>query len=331
MKEAPHIPETMQAIAINDGRLVVERRPVPVPQRGEVLIKVTAAGVNRPDLLQRQGRYPPPPGVTDIPGLEVAGRVIATGPSVPGARVGFDVVALLSGGGYAEYAVTSAQQCLSMPKNLGPIAAAGIPETFFTVWSNMVMRGKLEYGQRILIHGGASGIGTTAIQMAQALGAIVYTTAGNDDKCRAAEKLGAVRAINYKTEDFAAIIMKETRDKGVDMILDIVGASYMKQHLDILAPDGKLITIAVQGGAKAEIDLFKIMSKRLTLTGTTLRPQAAAAKAAIAKDLKRRVWPMIQRQKILPVIDRVFPLHDAQAAHDYLEAGQHFGKVILKI
>lgn len=331
MKDPVSIPETMQAVVIRDQRLVIEERPVPIPQRGEVLIKVAASGINRPDILQRKGLYPPPPGVTDIPGLEVAGRVIATGPGVPGARVGFDVVALLAGGGYAEYAVAPAQQCLSMPKNLGPIAAAGIPETFFTVWSNMVMRGRLEYGQRVLIHGGASGIGTTAIQMANALGAKVYTTAGTDDKCRAAEKLGAIRAVNYNTEDFAAVMLKETKEKGIDLILDIVGASYLKQHLNILAPDGKLVSIAVQGGAKAEIDIFKIMSKRLTLTGTTLRPQSVTAKAVIAKDLKRRVWPMIQRQKILPVIDRVFALADAQAAHDYLEAGNHFGKIILKI
>lgn len=325
------IPATMRAIEIRDKKLVSATRAVPVPARGEVLIRVAAAGVNRPDIMQRQGLYPPPAGVTDIPGLEVAGEIVAIGAGVVSLRTGQEVAALVSGGGYAEYCTAPALQTLVIPKNIGVIAAAGTPETFFTVWSNIAIRAKLKKRESILIHGGASGIGTTAIQVARALGATVYVTAGTDDKCRACEKLGAKAAINYRSEDFTARIAALTKGAGVDVILDMVGGDYMARNIDCLAPDGRLVNIAVQGGRRAEVDIFKIMSKRLTITGSTLRPQSPAQKAAIAKDIKRRLWPMLRRQRVLPVIDRVFALDDAQTAHDYLEAGQHFGKVILKV
>lgn len=331
MTETETIPAMMKAVEIRDKKLVLTERPVPVPERGEVLIRVQAAGINRPDLMQRKGLYPPPPGVTDIPGLEIAGEIVSVGKGVISLRAGQEVCALVAGGGYAEYCVAPALQTLVIPKNIGVIAAAGIPETFFTVWSNLVMRGNIKKNDRVLIHGGASGIGTAAIQVARARGATVYTTAGTDEKCRAAEKLGAARAVNYRTEDFQTIIMKETKDRGVDLILDMIGGDYVPKHLDLLAPDGCHVSIAIQGGRKTEIDLFKIMSKRLTLTGSTLRPQTPAAKALIAKAIKKTLWPMIRRQRIMPVIDRVFPLAEAQQAHDYLEAGSHFGKIILRI
>ena len=321
----------MTVIAIAEQKLVTETRPVPNPRAGEVLVRVRAAGVNRPDLLQRRGLYPPPAGVTDIPGLEISGDVVAIGSSVAGIKVGQKICALVAGGGYAEYCLVPAVQCLPLPKNLGWIAAAGIPETFFTVWTNLFDHGKLKKGDRVLIHGGASGIGTTAIQFARGFGAKVYVTAGTDDKCTACRKLGAHVAINYKNQDFEKEIMAATDDKGVDLILDMVGGDYIGRNLKILAPEGRHVSIAMQRGRTAEVDIFQIMSKRLIVTGSTLRPQSVSAKGKIAKALKKHVWPLVTRKRITPVVDQVFGLEDAQAAHDYLEAGKHFGKVILRV
>lgn len=331
VKKAPDLPQTMTAAIIRDQKLVTAEVPVPMPRAGEVLVRVRAAGVNRPDLLQRRGLYPPPEGVTDIPGLEISGDVVMTGSGVSGIKTGQKICALVAGGGYAEYCVVPAVQCLPLPKNLGWIAAAGIPETFFTVWTNLFERGGLQKGERVLVHGGASGIGTTAIQMARAFGAKVYVTAGSDDKCAACLKLGATRAINYKTAAFDEEILCETDGKGVDVILDMVGGDYIPRNLKILAPGGRHVSIAMQRGRSAEIDIFQIMSKRLVMTGSTLRPQSTAAKGKIAKALKKNVWPFIARKRITPVIDRIYALSEAQAAHDYLEAGQHFGKVILRV
>lgn len=321
----------MTVAAVRELKLVTETRPVPQPDAGEVLVRVRAAGVNRPDLLQRRGLYPPPQGITDIPGLEISGEIVALGARVTGMRTGQKICALIAGGGYAEYCVVPAAQCLPLPKNLGWIAAAGIPETFFTVWHNVFDHGKLKKGERILIHGGASGVGTTAIQLAKAFGAKVYVTAGTDEKCNACLKLGAAAAINYRKQDFATEIPQLTENKGVDVVLDMIGGDYINRNLKILAPEGRHVSIAMQRGRTAEIDIFQIMSKRLILTGSTLRPQTVVAKGKIAKALKKNVWPFITRKRITPVVDQVFGLEDAQAAHDYLEGGRHFGKVILRV
>jgi NADPH:quinone reductase len=331
VKKSIALPATMTVVAIAEQKLVTETRPVPSPRAGEVLVRVRAAGVNRPDLLQRRGLYPPPAGVTDIPGLEISGDVVAIGNSVAGIKTGQKICALVAGGGYAEYCIVPAVQCLPLPKNLGWIAAAGIPETFFTVWTNLFDHGKLKKGDRVLIHGGASGIGTTAIQFARGFGAKVYVTAGTDDKCTACRKLGAHVAINYKNQDFEKEIMAATDDKGVDLILDMVGGDYIGRNLKILAPEGRHVSIAMQRGRTADVDIFQIMSKRLIMTGSTLRPQSVSAKGKIAKALKKHVWPLVTRKRITPVVDQVFGLEDAQAAHDYLEAGKHFGKVILRV
>ncbi len=331
VKKTPELPQTMTAAVIRDQNLVTAEVPLPLPRAGEVLVRVRAAGVNRPDLLQRRGLYPPPEGVTDIPGLEISGDVVMTGSGVSGIKTGQKICALVAGGGYAEYCTVPAVQCLPLPKSLGWIAAAGIPETFFTVWTNLFERGALQKGERVLIHGGASGIGTTAIQMARAFGAKVYVTAGSDEKCAACLKLGAMKAINYKTEAFDAEILRETGGKGVDVILDMVGGDYIPRNLKILSPEGRHVSIAMQRGRSAEVDILQIMSKRLVMTGSTLRPQSAAAKGKIAKALKKNVWPFIARKRITPVIDRIYSLAEAQAAHDYLEAGAHFGKVILRV
>lgn len=331
MKKPAELPAEMKATIIREQKLMVENVPLPLPKAGEILVRVRAAGVNRPDLLQRRGLYPPPAGVTDIPGLEISGDVVLLGSGVTNIKTGQKICALVAGGGYAEYCTVPAVQCLPLPKNLGWLAAAGIPETFFTVWTNLFDRGKLTKGDRVLIHGGASGIGTTAIQMAKAFGAKVYVTAGTASKCAACLKLGAHRAINYKTQDFAAEIMRETDGKGVDIILDMVGGDYIPRNLEILAPAGRHVSIAMQRGRTAEINIFQIMSKGLILTGSTLRPQNTSAKGKIAKALKKNIWPFIARKRITPVIDRIYSLDEAQAAHDYLEAGQHFGKVILRV
>jgi putative PIG3 family NAD(P)H quinone oxidoreductase len=332
-KPAPKktIPQTMKAVAIVSQRLELAEIPVPKPAAGEVLVRVNAAGVNRPDLLQRKGLYPPPAGITETPGLEIAGDIVALGKGVKGWKKGDALCALVSGGGYAEYCVVPAAQCLPIPKGLDYTQAAGLPETFFTVWTNLFDRGQLKKGERVLIHGGASGIGTTAIQVAKAFGAKVYVTAGSDDKCKQCLKLGATLAINYRTRDFVAEILQATESEGVDVILDMIGGDYLPRNLKVLGVYGRHVSIAMQRGRNAEVDIFQVMSKRLTLTGSTLRPQGVAVKGAIAKALLKNVWPLISKKKIRPVVDRVFDLHDAQAAHDYLEAGAHFGKVILTV
>lgn len=324
------LPAEMRAITIESQKLVVAARPVPKPGRGEVLVRVRAAGINRPDLLQRKGLYPPPPGVTDIPGLEIAGEIVTLGRGVKGLRRGQDVCALVAGGGYAEYCAVPAPQCLPIPKGLNFLQAASLPETFFTVWTNLFDRGQLKKGESLLIHGGASGIGTTAIQIAKAFGAKVAVTAGTDEKCKACLKLGARFAINYRTQDFVAEIGNVFAG-GVDVILDMVGGDYLQRNLRALAPYGRHVSIAMQHGRNAEIDLFQVMSKRLVLTGSTLRPQSVAVKGGIAKALKKNVWPLIAHKKIRPVVDRVFALDEAQNAHDYLESGHHVGKIVLRV
>ena len=320
--------------------LRVASRPDPTPGPGEVLIKVHAAGVNRPDLMQRQGLYPPPKGSTDIPGLEVAGKIAALGPDdehgAPAAAsgrpwaIGDAVCALVAGGGYAELCTAPGVQCLRLPAGLQMHDAAAIPETFFTVWSNVVDRGRLASGEWLLVHGGSSGIGTTAIQIATARGAKVIVTAGSAEKCRACESLGAVRAINYKRDDFVQIVKELTNNRGVDVVLDIVGGSYTLRNIDALARDGRLVQIGLMGGASAEISLRAIMLKRLTLTGSTLRIRPPHEKGAIAAALEREIWPLIEAGKIRPVIDTVLPLGQAAKAHELLERGDVIGKVVLK-
>jgi putative PIG3 family NAD(P)H quinone oxidoreductase len=305
-------------------------RPDPLPRAGDVLIRVAAAGVNRPDVLQRRGHYPPPPGASDIPGLEVAGIVAALGDGVRHWRVGDRVCALVSGGGYATLCVAPAPQCLPIPAPLDFIAAAAIPETFFTVWTNVFDRGRLLSGESALFHGGTSGIGTTAIQLAAARGARVFATAGSDEKCRACEALGAERGINYRTEDFAAVVKELTGGRGVDLVLDIVGADYFARNVAALAIDGRLVQIGLMGGKPtAMIDLGDILRRRLTVTGSTLRSRTVEEKGAIADALRREVWPLLEAGRVKPVIARTFPLEDAAAAHRLMESSEHIGKIVL--
>ena len=302
-------------------------RPVPVPGHGEVLIRVRHAGVNRPDVLQRSGAYDPPPGASDLPGLECAGEVAAVGPGVAAPSMGEPVCALLPGGGYAQYAVTPAAHCLPVPEGLSLAEAACLPETCFTVWSNVFVRGRLAAGERLLVHGGASGIGTTAIQLARARGARVFATAGGPAKCRACAELGAERAIDYRAEDFVEIMRGEG---GADVILDMVGGSYVERNLRALADDGRLVQIAFLEGARVDVGLAPLMTRRLTITGSTLRPRSIAAKAAIAADLRREVWPLIPR-RMRPVMDEAFDLADAARAHARMEASEHTGKIVLNV
>lgn len=311
--------------------LVAAERPRPTPSGGEVLIKVAAAGVNRPDVMQRMGHYPPPPGITDIPGLEVAGVIEQIGDGVTGWRVGDRVCALVAGGGYAEYCVAPAPQCLPIPANVDFIHAAAIPETFFTVWTNVFERGRLRAGESLLIHGGTSGIGTTAIQLAKALGSRVFATAGSAEKCAACERLGAERAINYRETDFVAAVKEATGGRGADVILDMIGGDYVPRDMDALAMDGRLVSIAVQGGVKAQINILTLMQKRLTLTGSTLRTRPVAEKGAIAAALKQHVWPLLESGAVSPVIHATFPLRDAAEAHRVLESGAHVGKLVLVV
>ena len=325
------LPKEMRCIEIQAQKLVPATRPVPKPKAGEVLVKVAAAGVNRPDVLQRKGGYPPPPGVTDIPGLEISGTIVALGRGATGFKVGAEVCALVAGGGYAEYCVVPAPQCLALPKGVDIVTAAGIPENYFTVWTNLFDRGQLKKGESLLIHGGTSGIGTTAIQVAKAFGCKVYATAGTADKCRAAEKLGAARAFNYQGEDFVAGVMAATKDCGVDVVLDMVGGDYIPRNLKCLAPGGRHVSIAVQKGRQAEVDLLQLMSKRLIMTGSTLRPRSIADKGAIAAALKKNIWPLLARKKLKIVVSRLLPLAAAQEAHDHLESGGNIGKVILTL
>jgi len=311
--------------------LRVSQRPVPVPAVNEVLIEVAAAGVNRPDVLQRKGGYPPPPGASDIPGLEVAGTIVAAGAAVNDWRPGDRVCALVTGGGYAEYVAAPAPQCLAIPRGLTLIEAAGLPETFFTVWVNVFERAGLKGSETLLVQGGSSGIGVTAIQMARAFGHRVFVTAGSADKCAACEKLGADRAINYRTEDFVAVVKELTGGKGVDVILDMVGGDYVPRELACLADDGRLSLIAFLGGTKATIDMTDILRRRLTLTGSTLRARSVEVKGAIAQALKQKVWPLIEAGKIRPVIYRTFRPEEASAAHALMESSAHVGKIILEV
>jgi putative PIG3 family NAD(P)H quinone oxidoreductase len=310
--------------------LKIADRPDPVPAADEILIDVAAAGVNRPDVLQRLGKYPVPPGASDIPGLEVAGRVAALGADVRGWDIGQPICALLAGGGYAELAVAPQEQCLPVPKGLTMVQAAGLPETFFTVWTNVFQRGQLKAGETILIHGGTSGIGTTAIQLAHHFGARVFTTAGNDEKCAAAKALGADEAFNYRTEDWVAAAKKATDGRGVDLVLDMVGGDYIARNLDLLVVEGRLVQIAFLKSAKAEIDFSLMMRKRQWITGSTLRPRTPAEKGVIARELLERVWPLLERGVVAPVIHQTFPLAEAAAAHRMMEAGTHIGKLILR-
>jgi len=304
-------------------------RPTPVPAPGEVLIKVTAAGVNRPDIFQRLGRYAPPPGASDIPGLEVAGTIEQLGPEVRDWRVGDEVCALVAGGGYAEYCAAPAPQCLPLPRGLDLIAAAAIPETFFTVWTNVFERGRLQAGESLLVHGGSSGIGTTAIQLARARGARVFATAGSAAKCDACERLGAERAINYRESDFAAVVRDLTGGRGVDVVLDMVGGEYFARNIDVLAVEGRLVEIATLHGVKAELNIQTIMGRRLTITGSTLRPRPVAEKGAIAAALRQHVWPLLKSSAVRPIVHATFPLRDAAEAHRVMEAGTHIGKLVL--
>jgi len=304
-------------------------RPDPVPGPGEVLIRVAAAGVNRPDVLQRRGAYPPPPGASDIPGLEVAGTVAAVGAGVEGWRTGDAVCALVSGGGYATMCVAPAPQCLRVPATLDLVAAAAIPETFFTVWTNVFDRGRLQAGEKALFHGGTSGIGTTAIQLATARGATVFATAGSDEKVRACEALGARHAINYRTQDFVNVIREMTGGAGVDLILDIMGGSYLNRNLAALAVDGRLVQIGLMGGESASVDLRRVLGRRLTITGSTLRPRPVAEKGAIAAALAREVWPLLEAGTIKPIVFKTFPLAEAAAAHGLMESSEHVGKIVL--
>jgi NADPH2:quinone reductase len=306
-------------------------RPMPVPGPDEVLIKVAAAGVNRPDVSQRQGKYPPPPGASDIPGLEVAGTVADVGSGVHGWHVGDRVCALVSGGGYAEYCVAPAPQCLPIPAGLSDEEAGAVPETFCTVWTNVFERGRLVSGESFLVQGGSSGIGTTAIQLARAFGARVFATAGSAEKCVACERLGAERAINYHDEDFVAVTRAATLGRGIDVILDMVGGDYFPRHLDALAVDGRLVQIAVLGGAKSQIFLPAVMQRRLTITGSTLRPRSVADKGAIIRAVRERVWPLIESGRVAPIVFRTFPLREAAGAHRLMESGGHIGKIVLTV
>ena len=311
--------------------LVPVERPRPAPGPGEVLIKVAAAGVNRPDVMQRRGQYAPPPGASDIPGLEVAGTIDAVGADVSDWRVGDTVCALVAGGGYAELCVAPAPQCLPVPAGMTFVGAAALPETFFTVWSNVFDRGRLRSGESALIHGGSSGIGTTAIQLARAFGARVFATAGSAEKCTACERLGAELAINYRDADFVAVVRDRTAGRGVDLVLDMVGGEYVARNLDALAVDGRLVQIAVLGGAKAQINMVPILQRRLTVTGSTLRPRSVAEKGEIARALHDRVWPLLQSGAVAPVVFQTFPLEDAAAAHRVMESSLHIGKLVLVV
>jgi NADPH2:quinone reductase len=309
--------------------LTLTERPDPFPAAGEMLIDVAAAGVNRPDVIQRYGKYPPPPGASDIPGLEVAGVVAALGPGVTGWSIGDEVCALLAGGGYADRAVAPQEQCLPIPRGLTAIQAAALPETFFTVWTNVFQRGKLQAGESILIHGGSSGIGTTAIQLAKAFGARVLATAGSDDKCDAIRKLGAEHAFNYRTTDWVAEGKRVTDGRGVNLILDIVGGDYIARNLDLLSVEGRLVQIAFLKSAKAEVDFSVLMRKRCTLTGSTLRPRSPAEKGVIARELHEHVWPLLAQGVVAPVIHQVFPIAQAAEAHRLMESSTHIGKLVL--
>jgi NADPH2:quinone reductase len=329
------LPDSMRAMEITrpggPEMLGLTERPIPPVSPHQVLLKVAAAGINRPDALQRRGVYPAPTGASDIPGLEIAGTIAALGSNVSHLSLGEAACALVTGGGYAEYCVASAALCLPIPEGYDFIQAAALPETFFTVWSNVFDRACLSAGETLLVHGGSSGIGTTAIQLAKAFGARVAVTAGSDVKCEFCLQLGADAAINYRTQDFVDALKQFTENKGVNVILDMIGGDYLPGNLKCMANDGRLVQIAIQHGAKAEVDLLQIMLKRLTLTGSTLRARDDLFKQQIARKLQEKVWPLLSSGKIKPVIDSVFDLDEAAKAHNRLESGQHIGKIILKV
>jgi NADPH:quinone reductase len=310
--------------------LRVGERPTPAPGRGEVLIKVAAAGVNRPDIIQRYGKYPPPPGASDILGLEVAGHVAARGEGVVQWLEGDAVCALVSGGGYADYCLAPQAQCIRPPASLSLVEAAAVPETFFTVWTNVFDRGRLQRGERMLVHGGSSGIGTTAIQLGRAFGAHVFATAGSEHKCDACRGLGAELAVNYRTTDWVRAVRDATSGAGVELVLDMVGGDYMARNLEVLAVEGRLVQIAFLKSSKVELDLMQVMRRRLTITGSTLRPRTPEEKGAIARQLAEHVWPLLEDGSVKPVIYAEFPLERAADAHRMMEEGQHIGKIVLR-
>ncbi len=329
------LPSTMTVIAISEpgGPMVLkpERRNVPKPGPGEVLVRVRAAGVNRPDVLQRKGAYPPPRGASDLPGLEVAGEIAAIGEGVTRWTAGDRVCALTPGGGYAEYCVAPASNCLPVPPGFTDSEAGALPETFFTVWHNVFQRGGLKAGESLLVHGGSSGIGTAAIQLANAFGAYVITTAGSKAKCDACLRLGADRAINYREEDFVNAVRLATDGKGANVILDMVGGDYVARNYDAAAEEGRIVQIATLGGAEATVNIAKLMVKRLVHTGSTLRPRSVAFKGQIAAELEARVWPLLAERRIAPVMDMIFPLAEAWRAHERMEEGEHIGKIVLDV
>ncbi len=331
----PAVPTQMTAIAISapggPDVLVPEKRPVPQPGDGEVLVKVAAAGVNRPDVMQRQGHYPPPKGAVDIPGLELAGEVVALGGNTKRWKVGDKLTALVTGGGYAEYCVVPEPQALPIPTGFSMVEAAALPETFFTVWHNVFERGALKSGESFLVHGGSSGIGTVAIMLAKAFGARVFATAGSAEKCEACRKLGADVAINYKTKDFVAVIKAASGGNGVDVILDMVGGDYIDRNYDAAAIEGRIVQIAFQGSPKATVDFRRMLGKRLTHTGSGLRPRSVADKGKMARALEEKVWPLLNAGKVRPVIDSTFPLYEAAKAHARMESSQHIGKIVLTL
>ncbi len=330
-----NIPDNMLAIEIvskgNSGKFQPTQRKIPIPKATEVLVKVAAAGINRPDVMQRQGLYPPPEGASDIPGLEISGTIIKLGNQVKTLRVGDKICALVTGGGYAEYCLADERLCLAIPKGFSLIQAAAIPETFFTVWSNLFNRAGIIADETLLVHGGTSGIGTTAIQLAKNFGIRIIITAGTDEKCHFCLKLGADAAINYHTEDFVKVIKSITEEKGVNVVLDIIGGDYFPRNLKCLSEDGKLVQIAIQKGPKSEINLLPIMLKRLTVTGSTLRSRDLGFKENIADQLLKNVWPLFESGKIAPVIYKTFPLTKASKAHELMESSQHIGKIVLTI
>jgi putative PIG3 family NAD(P)H quinone oxidoreductase len=329
------IPSTMTAIEIAEPggpeALRPTTRPVPAPGRAEVLVRVSAAGVNWPDVMQRRGDYPPPPGAPDIPGLEIAGEIVALGADAGTWRTGDRVCALVAGGGYGEFCTAPAPQCLPLPSALDTVAAAGVPETFFTVWTNVFERGHLKSGEVLLVHGGASGIGTTAIQLARAFGARAIATAGTARKCEACLELGAERAVNYREEDFVAAVKDATGGRGADVVLDMIAGDYLQRNLAALAIEGRLVIIAFRHGATAQVNFGAVMQRRLTITGSTLRPRTVEQKGSIARALHQHVWPLLDSGRVRPVVYATFPLERAADAHRMMEAGEHIGKIVLTI
>ncbi len=326
---------TMQVVEVpkpGDAQVLqIGERPIPEPKSGEVLIKVAAAGLNRADVMQRNGHYPPPPGASDLLGLEVSGTIVKTAQDVDQFAAGDEVCALLAGGGYAQFCTAAATSCLRIPATLDLVSAASVPETFFTVWANVFMRGGLGSGETFLVHGGTSGIGTTAIQLARVAGASVCATAGSDEKCAACIEIGADRAINYRCSDFVEEVAQWTGNKGVNLILDIVGGSYLAKNIKCLTQEGRMVIIATQGGIKGELNMLAIMQKRLTVTGSTLRPRSIEQKAEIARQLHKHAWPALEKGTVKPIIDSVFPMDQVRQAHRRLESDGHIGKVILQI